>query len=74
MAFRVRDAFRSVPPRISHELYTIADARNATRLGTMRAAEEPTTCFDSVADDLAITMGARGGECMNGTLETVEGV
>ena len=53
-------------------LRAIADARHAARLGTVRTAVERATRFDSVPDDLAMTMRARGCECMDGALEAVE--
>jgi hypothetical protein len=53
-------------------LHAIADARNATRLGTMRATIECASRLDAVPNDLAMAMGACRGKCMNGALEAVE--
>ena len=53
-------------------LHAIADARNATRLGTVRATIECVSRLDTVPNDLAMAMGACRGKCMNGALEAVE--
>ena len=53
-------------------LHAIADARNATRLGTVRATIECASRLDAVPNDLAMAMGACRGKRMNGALEAVE--
>ena len=53
-------------------LHAIVDARNATRLGTVRATIECASRLDAVPDDLAMAMGACRGKGMDGALEAVE--
>ena len=53
-------------------LHAIVDARNATRLGTVRATIECASRLDAVPDDLAMAMGACRSKCMDGALEAVE--
>jgi hypothetical protein len=55
-------------------LHAIVDARNATRLGTVRATIECASRLDAVPDDLAMAMGACRGKSMDGALEAVERV
>jgi len=52
----------------------IANAGDAGGLGAVRAAIENTLVFNSVADDPAAAMRARGRENLDRTLEAVEDV
>src|SRR5205807_3698010 len=55
-------------------LRPILEALDAGLLCAVGATVVGAALFDAVADDLAATVGAGGGQCVDGALEGVEGV